>query len=268
MVCCWVVLAAALDPTRFLAFGTAILTTVSAVAWWTSAMMRAARRFRAWVRTALDRMLHTRVRLAALAIQRAALVEDYQRDTLSDPAAAAVAKAELESLTAEEKRLRAAETEKDAADRKKEEAEMKEKAETEQQVAKLEEAGITPSAAMRHPEGRKLVELVNRVQAEPRDDLFRMEIDVNFLRSEKILEKKMRPWLESKIDVCMGGAQSDLVEYILRRVNGNSTPEALISDLSRYLDDNTDVLVERMWRMIGFELLCGGVAPSLLLKEK
>jgi len=83
MVCCWVVLAAALDPTRFLAFGTAIpslintnehelplvdhtnehqlgtaiLTTVSAVAWWTSAMMRAARRFRAWVRSALDRML-------------------------------------------------------------------------------------------------------------------------------------------------------------------------------------------------------------------
>jgi len=57
MVCCWVVLAAALDPTRFLAFGTAILTTVSAVAWWTSAMMRAARRFRAWVRNALDRML-------------------------------------------------------------------------------------------------------------------------------------------------------------------------------------------------------------------
>ena len=37
--------------------GTAILTTVSAVAWWTSAMMRAARRFRAWVRNALDRML-------------------------------------------------------------------------------------------------------------------------------------------------------------------------------------------------------------------
>jgi len=119
-----------------------------------------------------------------------------------------------------------------------------------------------------HPEGRKLVELVNRVQAEPRADLFKMEIDVNFLRNEKILENKMRPWLESKIDLFMGGCQSDLVEFILRRVNGNSTPEALISDLSRYLDDHTDTLVERLWRMIGFELLVGGAAPSLLKKEK
>jgi len=175
---------------------------------------------------------------------------------------------ELGNVEREEKRLRTAEREKDAADRAKEATELQEKSEQEQAVAKMEEAGIVPSAAMLHPEGRKLVELVNRVQAEPRADLFKMEIDVNYLRTEKILETKMRPWLESKIDLCMGGCQSDLVEYILRRVNGNSTPEALISDLSRYLDDHTDTLVERLWRMIGFELLVGGVAPSLLKKEK
>lgn len=175
---------------------------------------------------------------------------------------------ELANVESEEKRLRAAEKEADAADRTKEEGEQKEKSEQELAVAKMEEAGIAPSAAMLHPEGRKLVELVNRVQAEPREDLFRMEIDFALLRNEKILENKMRPWLEKKIDLFMGGPQSDLVEYILRRVNGNSTPEAIISDLSRYLDDNTDVLVERMWRMLGFELLCHGVAPSLLKKEK
>lgn len=175
---------------------------------------------------------------------------------------------ELGNVEREEKRLRTAEREKDAADCAKEGTELQEKAEQEEAVAKMEEAGIVPSAAMLHPEGRKLVELVNRVQAEPRADLFKMDIDVNFLRNEKILENKMRPWLESKIDTSMGGCQSDLVEYILRRVNGNSAPEELISDLSRYLDDHTDTLVERLWRMIGFELLVGGAAPSLLKKEK
>merc|ERR1712113_454038 len=95
-----------------------------------------------------------------------------------------------------------------------------------------------------------------------------MDINVPFLRGEKILEKKLRPWLERKIDLYMGGPQSDLVEYILRRVNAPSVPDPLISDLARYLDDNAEFLIERMWRMLAFELLRCGVAPAFLKKGK
>merc|ERR1712032_1801745 len=84
----------------------------------------------------------------------------------------------------------------------------------------------------------------------------------------KTFEKKLRPWLERKIDLFMGGPQSDLVEYVLRRVNASSMPDALISDLTRYLDDNAEPLIERMWRMLAFELMCNGPPNSNIFKKE
>merc|ERR1712232_696974 len=90
---------------------------------------------------------------------------------------------------------------------------------------------------------RVLTDLVDRIQSESRDNIFKMDLDVKYLREEKIFEKKLRPWLDQKIDLFMGGPQSDLVEYVLRRVHGAIT---------------ADALVERMWRMLVFELMRGG----------
>lgn len=176
----------------------------------------------------------------------------------------------LQDMQAREKRLRRAEKEKDDADRETEEAEAKEKEEQEHKLAKLDEAGANPlSASTAHAENRVLCEMVDRVQSESREDLFRIEIDVNFFRQDKTFEKKLRPWLEKKIDLFMGGPQSDLVEYILRRINASCMPDSLISDLTRYLDDNAEPLIERTWRMLAFELMCNGPpSASLFRKEK
>jgi len=111
-----------------------------------------------------------------------------------------------------------------------------------------------------HADNRRLIDMVHSMQAEPRDDLFRMELNLPYLRGERILERKLRPWLERRVDLCMGGPQSDLVEFILRRINASSMPDALISELTRYLDDSAEPLVERVWRMLAFELMRSGVA--------
>merc|ERR1711953_325029 len=111
---------------------------------------------------------------------------------------------------------------------------------------------------------RVLCDLVDRVQAESRDSLFSFDLDVSYLRNERIFEKKLRPWLETKIDLYMGGPQSDLVEYVLRRVNSSINADALVSDLSRYIDDHAEGLVERMWRMLVFELARSGTSLSSL----
>lgn len=168
---------------------------------------------------------------------------------------------ELSKVEEAEKRLRIAEKEKDEVDRTKEASEAKEKEDQENKVAKVEDTGSRPLQIENsaRPDGDALLSLVDQVQAEPRDRLFRMDLDVAWLRNEKIFEKKLRPWLERKIDLFMGGPQSDLVEYILRRVNAASSPDALISDLSRYIDDGAEALVERTWRMLAFELTRGGV---------
>jgi hypothetical protein len=174
----------------------------------------------------------------------------------------------LKKVESEEKRLRTTEKEKDEADRKREEAEGKDK------EADGKDKGPDPVAALNNmadADSKQLVEMIDRIQSESREDSFKVPMDVTYFRNEKTFETKLRPWLERKVDLFMGGSQSDLVEYILRRVNAAVTPESLISDLGRYLDDNAEPLVERMWRMLIFELLCNNnlsVPGMFALKEK
>eukprot|EP00929_Paragymnodinium_shiwhaense_P093592 TRINITY_DN5379_c0_g1_i1.p1 TRINITY_DN5379_c0_g1~~TRINITY_DN5379_c0_g1_i1.p1 ORF type:complete len:771 (+),score=262.24 TRINITY_DN5379_c0_g1_i1:108-2420(+) len=169
---------------------------------------------------------------------------------------------ELEKIESDEKRLRIGEKESDEKDREAEAEEIKAKAEEAEKLAKMEEVGATAGSAMlakaAYSDARSIYELVDRVQAEPRYEIFKMTIDINFLREEKILEQKLRPWLAKKVDTVMGGEQADIVEYILRRVNAAIYPENLISELQRYLDDDAEALVERMWRMLVFELTRAG----------
>jgi len=169
---------------------------------------------------------------------------------------------ELERVETAEKRLRKAEREKDDVDRTKETHDTREREDRELKYAKLEEGGLGMLTNAASPSDRRLLcEMVDKVQAHAKEELFKTELDISHLRSEKVFEKKLRPWLERKIDFCMGGPQSDLVEYVLRRVNASSLPDALISDLSRYLEDNSEPLVERMWRMLLFELTRSGHGP-------
>merc|ERR1712048_1067266 len=176
---------------------------------------------------------------------------------------------ELARIEEMEKTLRREEREKDDADREAEEREVREKEAHDVKLAKMEEVGVGGSVleTVTAADAKAIYELVDRVQGEPQNELFKMELDVAFLRDEKIFEKKLRPWLERKIDLFLGGPQSDLVEYILRRVNGAAFPDALISEIHRYLDDNAEALVERMWRMLVLELTRGGLGLSSKAKK-
>lgn len=168
---------------------------------------------------------------------------------------------EKERVESVEKRLRKAERDKDDDDRVKEDAEIKAKESSENKLSKFSDGDskYPTAAAATLADNQQLCEAVDRIQSESRDGLFKMDLDVAYLRNERVFEQKLRPWLERKIDLYMGGPQSDLVEYVLRRVNGQSHPEALVADLTRFLDDSADSLVERMWRMLAFELMRGGL---------
>eukprot|EP00747_Dinoflagellata_sp_TGD_P187504 gnl/TRDRNA2_/TRDRNA2_45209_c0_seq1.p1 gnl/TRDRNA2_/TRDRNA2_45209_c0~~gnl/TRDRNA2_/TRDRNA2_45209_c0_seq1.p1 ORF type:complete len:242 (+),score=78.10 gnl/TRDRNA2_/TRDRNA2_45209_c0_seq1:71-727(+) len=174
---------------------------------------------------------------------------------------------ELQMVEREEKRLRRLEKEKDDEDIRGQESEEQDKVVQAQKMAEAEEevrrAGQSQTLAklkgVAAIDMHELTKMVDRVQSEPRSQLFDIDIDMGFIRSERILERKLRPWLEKKVDLYMGGSQSDMVEYILRRINASTPPGALISDLSRYLEEMADPLVERMWRMMVFELYRGGL---------
>lgn len=177
---------------------------------------------------------------------------------------------ELQRVESSEKSLRDAERRKDVADRDKEEKEAKDKQARELKLQTLEaDGGATNVNVSQLADNRALMELVDKVQEEHRESLFTVRVDPVYLRNERILERKLRPWLERKIDLYMGGQTSDLVEHIIRRVNGASQPDPLIAELERFLDDHAEPLVERLWRMMSLELTQDGlVLPSVAKKAR
>eukprot|EP00435_Cladocopium_sp_Y103_P018947 s3611_g4.t1 len=179
--------------------------------------------------------------------------------------------AELDRLEASEMALREAEKLRDAEDREKEEFELSEKQRKEMKLEKLEaHHGIVRSVHVAQlADNQALMDLVHKVQEEPREELFTIKLDTAYLRNERILERKLRPWLERKVDLHMGGQSSDLVELILRRVNGAAQPDPLIAELERFLDDFAEPLVERLWRMLALELIQNGlVLPTVAKRQK
>jgi len=165
---------------------------------------------------------------------------------------------ERSRIESAEKRLRRSERDRDDGDRVKEEGEIKKEDPDMKPKIEGDSKASIEALVTKLADDQQLWKMVDRVQAEPRDDLFKMPMDVSFLRNERVFEDKLRPWLEKRVELCMGGQQSDMVEYIIRRVNSATHPEALMSDLMRYLDDHAEPMVERMWRMLAFELMRGG----------
>eukprot|EP00439_Symbiodinium_sp_Y106_P036498 s2527_g4.t1 len=178
---------------------------------------------------------------------------------------------ELDRLQAAEKRLRDEERERDDADREKEDQEVQEKQRKELKLEKLEaEDGLVRTLNVAQlADNRALMQMVEKVQEEPREELFTMKLDTAYLRNERLLERKLRPWLERKIDLYMGGQTSDLVELVIRRVNGAVQPDPLIAELERFLDEYAEPLVERLWRMLALEMMQNGIAlPSVVKRQK
>ncbi|CAJ1393846.1 unnamed protein product [Effrenium voratum] len=177
---------------------------------------------------------------------------------------------ELERVEASERLLREAERKRDDADREKEDQELQEKQRKEMKLGKVEgEHGVRTLNVTQLVDNRALMEMVHKVQEEPREELFTMKIDTAYLRNERIMERKLRPWLERKTDLYMGGQTSDLVELIIRRVNGAVQPDPLIAELERFLDEYAEPLVERLWRMLALELMQSGMMlPSVVKRQK
>lgn len=178
---------------------------------------------------------------------------------------------ELERLETSEVALRDVERARDNEDREKEDFELSEKQRKEMKLEKLEaHHGIVRSVHVAQlADNQALMELVHKVQEEPREELFTLKLDTAYLRNERIMERKLRPWLERKIDLHLGGQTSDLVELIIRRVNGAAQPDPLIAELERFLDELAEPLVERIWRMLALEMIQNGVVlPSVAKRQK
>ncbi|MCJ1313114.1 hypothetical protein MMC25_006791 [Agyrium rufum] len=84
-----------------------------------------------------------------------------------------------------------------------------------------------------------------------KDGLWGWDVKWDFV-DEGVVTEKLRPFVEKKIVEYLGVQEQMLVEVVEEHVRRRGKPDDLVGDLEGALDDEAEVLVRKLWRMIIF----------------
>jgi len=68
------------------------------------------------------------------------------------------------------------------------------------------------------------------------------------------MEKRIRPWINKKIIEYIGEPEPTLVDFICSKVMGRSAPQSILDDVQMVLDEEAEVFVVKMWRLLVYEI--------------
>ncbi|XP_002131684.2 RNA-binding protein 25-like [Ciona intestinalis] len=99
---------------------------------------------------------------------------------------------------------------------------------------------------------RKMIRaLIERIPTK-KDDLFDYTLDWSMVDST-LMEKRIQPWITKKIMEYIGEEEPTLVEFICSKIMTKSNPDKILEDISMVLDDEAEVFVVKMWRLLIYE---------------
>jgi RNA-binding protein 25 len=75
------------------------------------------------------------------------------------------------------------------------------------------------------------------------------------LLQHHIVQSKMRPWVVKKIVEYLGEEETSLVDYICKKIQERERPQEILKQLQVVLDEEAEVFVVKLWRMLIFEMM-------------
>lgn len=99
---------------------------------------------------------------------------------------------------------------------------------------------------------KNIKNLIDRIPT-TKAELFAYPIDSSLVNNV-LMEKRIRPWISKKIVEYIGEPEPTLVDFICSKVLLGSEPESLLSDVQMVLDDEAEVFVVKMWRLLIYEI--------------
>ncbi|XP_014669694.1 PREDICTED: RNA-binding protein 25-like [Priapulus caudatus] len=84
-------------------------------------------------------------------------------------------------------------------------------------------------------------------------ELFSYAVDWSIVDSS-LMERRIKPWINKKIVEYIGEEEQTLVEFICQKVMAHSTPQSILSDVGMVLDEEAEVFVVKMWRLLIYEI--------------
>ena len=86
-----------------------------------------------------------------------------------------------------------------------------------------------------------------------KNDLFAYSIDWDLVDNQ-LMEKRIRPWVNKKIAEYIGEPEPSLTDFICSKVLAGNEPKAILEDVQMVLDEEAEVFVVKMWRLLIYEI--------------
>lgn len=68
-----------------------------------------------------------------------------------------------------------------------------------------------------------------------------------------LMERRIRPWINKKIIEYIGEEEATLVDFVCSKVMAHSTPQTILDDVAMVLDEEAEVFIVKMWRLLIYE---------------
>jgi hypothetical protein len=106
----------------------------------------------------------------------------------------------------------------------------------------------TLSAEERKKAVKKLVESIPT----DRDELFNFTVDWSQM-DVPLMEKRIKPWINRKIIEYIGEEEATLNDFLCTKIQEKTRPDKILDDVKVILDDEAELFVKKMWRLIVYE---------------
>ncbi|ESO91992.1 hypothetical protein LOTGIDRAFT_217154 [Lottia gigantea] len=85
-----------------------------------------------------------------------------------------------------------------------------------------------------------------------KEELFAFSLDWTIV-DQALMDKRIKPWINKKIVEYIGEEEPTLTDFICQKVIARSTPASIQNDVAMVLDEEAEVFVVKMWRLLVYE---------------
>ncbi|TPX37122.1 hypothetical protein SmJEL517_g00940 [Synchytrium microbalum] len=85
-----------------------------------------------------------------------------------------------------------------------------------------------------------------------KEGLFGWKVQWHLL-DEHMIREKFNPWVTKRLEELMGGHANDLIASIIAALAKHTSPQKQVEDLALPLDDDAELFVMKLWRLLVFE---------------
>jgi RNA-binding protein 25 len=112
-------------------------------------------------------------------------------------------------------------------------------------------AQLTQSSHSADERKKQVKRLVESIPTD-RDELFNYNIDWTQLDAG-LMDKRIKPWINKKIVEYIGEEEQSLNEFICTKIEQRQRPERLLEEVKVILDEEAELFVKKLWRLIVYE---------------